>query len=151
MLSCLLACAQKAPIKHGKDGFKFSPSEVYELLTLLKVDSASNEKIHVKYSEHLNDSSFIMSIWQNQKLPTKDLEVCEILKYHRSIVFIYDGSCSYIIPDDFKSKDKQSPFFIPDSGFWEVLALKRNGKMGYYRISFFVSHSYNQENLDEWR
>ncbi len=140
ILMCLVACAQKVQEKDTKDGFKFSASEIDELLTLLKVDSGTVQKLHIRFSEHLNDSSVIISIWQNQKWPTKDLKVCEILKYKGSSVFIYDTICSLIVPDSLKSKDNQSPFYIPDSGFWEVLAMRRNGVIVYYKISFFVNY-----------
>jgi hypothetical protein len=138
VLICLISCGQ---VKNKKNEavtqrLKLSEPEINDLLSLLEVSADTIDNFHIQYSEYFNDSTVLVWIKQNQKKPTKDLKVCNIFDFRGSKVFVYDASCNLNVPADLKSTDNQSPLFIPDSPFWQALALRRSGKMNYYSVSF---------------
>lgn len=127
--------------------------EIYQLLRILEPkDSNSKDNWHIKYSERLNDSIYIVDIMRNDHTPNANSGLCKILEFKGNKVFVYESSCKMTTPKELKSNSKSSPFFVPDSKYWKIMVRKNKINSNYYKLTVLKAEEYNDLKEDkEWK
>jgi len=126
----LVSCASNTNVSTNKT-MEFTNNEVKEIINTIESDSnfkTDNDLYyHFKYQTFLNDTTNIIDIVANTKLPSIDDKVTGVLKYDTKFIFIYDSreklsdaTLNSLKKDRLILEKSSKPFFIVDSPYWNL-------------------------------
>lgn len=114
---------------------QLSSEQLIQLVEDTMVKPRDSDNIHIFYKEYLNDSTWILMVYQNQILGNETFGVCQVLKNGNQSIFVYGGeSCHFKLNDSLKSKNDEWPIQLDGISFL-LLVEEREGLLGYYTLN----------------
>ena len=136
-LILLMSCSANNTLstEHNEN---FSKLDIKNIIDIIEINSkiGRNSKFnyHLKFTEVLNDTTVIVDIVRNSKLPILEDRITNFLKYKNEYIFVYDSRdnlsdsmLKYLNNNQLISTDNISPFFIADTRYWNLYVVK-NGQ-----------------------
>ncbi len=138
VISLLLwgSCGDKEKHLNDTSPKQLSSDQILQLIEESAVQFSDGENFHIFYKEYLNDSTWVISVDQNEILGNEEFGICEVLKSKKgNNIFVYAGvHCNNKLNDSLKSKNGEWPTRFDGVAF-SLLVEVRNGLLDHYRLN----------------
>ncbi|WP_298900910.1 hypothetical protein [uncultured Psychroserpens sp.] len=137
-LVSFVSCKQSQNnISFENKNMKFSETQIIDLIEIIEKDDHSINKrefyYHFRYDDFLNENTTIIDLVKNEKKPSLEDGISDVVKYKGSYIFIYETlqslskeKLNYVKENDLISATEASPFFVPDSKYWNLYIRNEN-------------------------
>jgi hypothetical protein len=134
LLLCIACGNKERNLIQTSSPRKLSSNQIFQLVFDTDVQANVDHNFHIFYKEYLNDSTWVISIHQNEILGNEKFGICEVLRSNNNNIFVYGGKyCDTIINDSLKSKNEEWPIQFDGVAFLLLVEI-RNEILGYYTL-----------------
>lgn len=142
-----MSCRNRADYPAEATPKRLSSVQIIELIEDLAIQSDINKNFHFLYNEHLNDSTWVIRLQQNNELGNEEFGICEVLKFDSGNIFVYDdGQCYGKLEENLKSNNM--PFQLDGISF-HLLVEKRRGRLEYYTLKKRFRFDNSPDSIDD--